>query len=960
MRGVRPGVVALLAALAMVTGGLGQYAPVYDEPDEPLLPEYIETSDIEMRGKYVREMRISDDLMVLQFNGRFRLTFGHRELSATNAVVWIEARRTAEEGRHYFEASVYLSEDAEIVEPGGTFVQDRVLYVSSLRTFGQIVKFHDHRVSDDLTRLPLYQQAQRVREFYEQTGEPTTGPDVVRLADLVAFQPGKPPAVIRYRLRDLEPAETDDGQTVLVSTGGVYFSRSGAADAPVLEIGAERCVIFLGRGGDDDEELSEADVDGELAEDSGARWQSELQDRLNAVYLEGDVTLSLGASFVRAERLFYDFGNERALILDAVFRTEFPERNIPLYVRAAEIRQSSARQFSALDARVTTDEFYTPHYHIGAEEIEIYDRTPRDDLGRSRTPVAGTFTLLNATYNIEGVPIAWWPYARGDFETSEQLLRRLATGYSSDYGASFESSWYLFGLLGVERPPGYDATLRLDYFSKRGPAAGIDADYDRENYFGLFRSYFIQDDGEDDLGPLRRHEEEPDTNQRGRVLWRHKQQLANNWEAQLELSWISDPYFLETYERSEYWEGKEQETAIYLKRTGDTDALTLLANWRMLEYLTQTEHLPDLTYRRIGDLWFDPVVLYHESRVGVVRYRTDDRRFFDHPKWTNDTPSNATFRTDFRQEAELPLKLGPVNIVPFATVRGTFWDEQPLDRGSLWRGFGLYGVRGSTIFHRVFEDLRSELFDINGIRHIVKPDFAAWWSHSNTRSEHIYPFDEGIETIDDFHGATFGLHQVWQTRRGIGDQRRIVDLLTVNLETGFFGEGQPNESTLGYANILRPEDSRTNNYFSGDVIYRISDTTSLLYDFNIDLNDWRFDRHNVSLAVERLPRLAYIIGARYAGDIDYAVLGGGFNYKLNEKHIVTYRNWFDVDRGRIGEISVAYVRKLPRWYVAVNFEWDEVFDDVTITVSVWPEGIPEWTIGSRRFSGLGTTTGIRP
>jgi hypothetical protein len=103
-----------------------------------------------------------------------------------------------------------------------------------------------------------------------------------------------------------------------------------------------------------------------------------------------------------------------------------------------------------------------------------------------------------------------------------------------------------------------------------------------------------------------------------------------------------------------------------------------------------------------------------------------------------------------------------------------------------------------------------------------------------------------------------------------------------------------------------------------------------------------------------------VFGYRQAGDIDMNLIGGGFNYKLNEKHITTARAWFDIDRGDLGEIAVGYVRKLPRWYVSVNFEWDEVFDDFKVSISMWPEGIPEWTLGSRRFTGLATTTGIKP
>jgi hypothetical protein len=168
------------------------------------------------------------------------------------------------------------------------------------------------------------------------------------------------------------------------------------------------------------------------------------------------------------------------------------------------------------------------------------------------------------------------------------------------------------------------------------------------------------------------------------------------------------------------------------------------------------------------------------------------------------------------------------------------------------------------------------------------------------------------------------------------------------------------EVSNGYANPLRPENSRARNYFAGDLAYRISDSTSFLYDFNFDLNDRSFDRHDFAIAVERDPRLSYVLGSRYAGDIDLSLVGGGWNYKLTEKHLTAFRAWWDVDTGRVGEVTVSYVRKLPRWWVGISLEYDNVDDNKTVMLSLWPEGIPEWTLGSRRFTGLGSSTGIRP
>jgi len=964
--------VIVTAALASPAGGqLG-------EEDELLLPVTISERDVEMRAPNVWQWQEEDGTPMLLFTGGFRLDMGQRRLSANDAVVWIKTGVTDADGREFRELTVYLSENAEVQEASGATIVDHVLLVSNLRTYGRIVKYHDRHSPEALKESPLYQQALRERARIE-AGEPTTRPEmpvgVVRPGEAARPKVERPTRVVRYHLPNVEPAKTPDGQQVFVAIGRVYFSQSGGPDAPVLEIQADNAVVFPTAGTAETFFRAEGETSGQVSpptEESPPDQQQRVppivpgapdSERLGvqAVYLEGDVVLSFGNRFVRASRLYYDFERQQALILDAVFRAEIPERGIPLYVRAAEIRQLSAREFTASKALVSTSEFYTPHYHLGAERVYLRDRTARDADGRPSGRIAGTYELRHTTLNVEGLPIGYWPYSRGDVETSETLIRRVRTGYSDDFGAEFESAWYLLNLLGFEPPPGFDSTLRLDYFSKRGPGIGADSDYLREDYYGVFRSYYIHDDGEDNLGPLR--DNIPDTSERGRVLWRHRHFLPSDWELTFEIAYVSDPGFLEEYEKSEFFEGKEQETAIYLKRARGVEAISLLANWRLLDFVTQTEHLPDLTYRRIGDTFASPFVLYHESRVGAVRYQPDDRRFFDRKRFDNTSATNVVFRTDIREEAELPLKLGPLNVVPFATLRGSFWsDAGTIERQDrLWRGLGVYGVRGGMTFSRVFDEIESELFDIHRIRHIVNPHFAAWWAHSNARSTLITPFDEGIETIDDFYGATFGVRQTWQTKRGGEERQRTVDLLTFNLEAGFFGgRVQSWEQSNGYANPLRPEDSRTRNYVAGDLIYRLSDTTSLLYDFNLDLDDWSFDRHNVALAVERLPRLAYIFGLRHAGDIDMNLLGGGFNYKLTEKHIVTSRTWFDIDSGELGEFAVGYVRKLPRWYFAVNFEWDEVFDDFTVSVSLWPEGIPEWTLGSRRFTGLETTTGIKP
>ena len=564
------------------------------------------------------------------------------------------------------------------------------------------------------------------------------------------------------------------------------------------------------------------------------------------------------------------------------------------------------------------------------------------------------------------MPIAYWPYATGDFRRGETAVRSVRFAYSDDFGATFQSKWYVFNLLGLEEPEGVEALMRLDYFSKRGPGVGLDVDYELDDAYGLLRGYYIHDTGEDNLGPFR--DGEPDTENRGRFTWRHRQFLPKGWELTLEGSYLSDPTFLEEYFNAEFEEGKEQETLVYLKKQKDNWAFTALAQWRLLDFLTQTEHFPDLAFHWIGEPLAGLANFYTESHLGFVRYKPDNRRLFDKNRYfDNDNASDITFRGDTRNELTFPIKLSSlnVNVVPFVTGRAGYWDASP-DDGSVDRLFGTVGVRAASQLWRLFENITSQLLDVNGVRHIITPEVVAWASASNRDSRDLYPFDEGIEDIDDFYGTSLALRQRWQTKRGgggsggEGGEQQKVDWITFDLELNLFGETAEGDLPIGRFYPSRPENSIARNHARADFMYRISDTTAVFADGNFDLNDGDLDVANVSYAVERTPRFSYFVGYRRIHDTDSHLLGAGANYEINAKHRLAVRTYYDLERSRTEEFDITIVRKFPRWYAALTFSADQIEDDFGIGLSIWPEGAPQAALGSRRYTGLSTSTGIRP
>ncbi len=966
-----PSVLALLLILRSAAGqptGLGPS----DQADLPAVPVGISDYDVELFGRFAWLWRRSDGTSVVQCEGDFSLHMGPRRLSSRDAVIWIRSDKWR--GQTYQTLEVFLWGDARVVEPGGTVSTGPMLLVT-LRSFGRLQLNTDATSSESAEGSALYGRALQVRESMVSPAPERPSPP-----GPVAVLPADRPREKRPRVRrpvgftaDRLRVSSYEGRPVAIATGDVYVWQGSASSADFMDIRAQSAVVFLTEQatqplrdalGDGPQERQPSPA---AAGGPGGFMSSEQRQRIEqmvtGVYLEGDVVLARGERMMRASELYYDFENDRALILDAVTRIIEPTRNLPIYIRAQQIRQLSATEYEARKAKISTSEFYTPHYHVGAERIEFTDYTPRDERGEIVGLEAGEYRIHHGTLAVESVPVLYWPYTAGQFKRGEMALRRVRVGYRDDFGVVAQTKWHLFSLLGSQESEGFDTSLHADYFSDRGPAVGIDSDYQREDYYGLVRSYYVRDRGKDVLS--RRRIVDPPHEDRGRALLRHRHILPKGWELTTEISYISDPTFLEEYFESEFQEGKEQETLLYLKKQQDNWAVTGLAKWRILDFLTQTEHLPDVEFRWLGQPLGNWGALFTEARLGAVRYRTDDRRLFDSWRFDNLGRTDITARGDVRGELDFPLSIGPLRLMPFASARGSYWDEAPGVDGAAWRGFFTYGLHGSMYFWRVFDDVESRLLDLHRLRHEIKPDVHLFFSHSNLASSELTPFDPGIadlnvENLDEFDGFQVGFRQRLQTKRGGPGERRTVDWLTFDLEVGFFNDAPRAARTHGEIFYTRPENSIVRNFVNGNLIWRPSDSTALLYDFNWDLNDCQMDIQNISFAVERSPRLSYFVGWRMIKPTDSNLLGFGANYRINQKHTFAVREFFDIDRGRTEEFAITYLRKFPRLYVAITFELDAVEDESIISVAVWPEGLPEATIGSRRYTGLATSTGIRP
>jgi len=968
----------IICCLAVTTYGQ-QTGPLSDRVDDSLLPSGISDLPIELNGRLVYIFKDQDGTDTLHFLGDFTLTMGQKDghvLQSHQAVIWLVHK--VHQGKPYQQIRILLWQDATIREIGGTLTSGPALFVT-LNSFGNITVNADDIAMQSSSDSIVFREGNRIRKALDAglPGQFDTSVSM-HVLDTTGLQtkdktPNPRPKIQFQSQGEFKITQAPDGRQVLTVTGGVYLSRGVPASNDYLELQAESAVVFIPnrttntkmnasdqKGNNtytQNRSISRGGIFGKPKNSSDDQMMtSALGDMtVESAYLEGDVVMSQGPNTIRASRLYYDFRLERAILLDAIVRSTLDKRNIPFYLRAKEIRQLSRSSYVANNAIFTTSEFHTPHYHIGAQRVELSEITPADPANRSSGIGSGRFTISHATLNVGGTPILYWPYIRGNINTGETSIKGIRTGYSSDFGVEIETDWHLFNLLGFETPEGVDAKLSLDYFSERGPAVGIEADYSRRNYYGLIKSYILDDNDEDFLG--RDRIVQPSQDLRGRFLLRHRQFLDEDWQLTLEVSYISDEGFLEEFFESEFDKDKEQETLLHLKKQYDNWAFVAMAQSRILDFTTQTERFPELSWHLVGEQLNNNITWYSENRAGYVRYRPSTQSFRELLRNGRRRGSGAVTRGDTRQEFGMPMDVGSWRFVPFITARGTIWDDTP-NSGGVSRGFGTVGVRGSIYLSRVYPEVRSSMFDLDGIRHLIKSDIVAWASATNRNPDELFPFDETIEGIDEVDGVTFGVRQRIQTKRGRGDTRRTVDVLTFDTEVGIFNNAESRAITNGYVSFSRPENSIARNFLNASIIWRMNDRTALLSNVNYDLNDGEADIVNVSVAVERSPRFSCLIGYRFIEESDSNLLGFDMNYRLSEKHTLAIREAFDLEEGRSLDFTVALIRRFPRWFSAISFALDEAEDDFGVSISIWPEGFSRATLGSSRFTDLSTSTRI--
>ncbi|MBO5924485.1 MAG: LPS-assembly protein LptD [Lentisphaeria bacterium] len=439
------------------------------------------------------------------------------------------------------------------------------------------------------------------------------------------------------------------------------------------------------------------------------------------------------------------------------------------------------------------------HFSIGMSTANIYPHET-EGFGFGNTEKEyNQYSLwgYNTTLRIYGVPVFWLPMLYTPKDESPGL-------FSTQIGRS--SDWGYYVLLSKKfqftEYPDFSTTLELDFYSKRGIGYGEHTSITTENSRTVINAYGIYDNepyessGSDPKDPESKSRFEI-PHQRFDLQITHRTHLTPRLDFRAQVEWMSDPYMLEDYFPDRADSVTEPATYAALEYQHDRFSASLYTRFQVNDFYTTLQKMPegrlDVQRQEIlpgSNLYYQGS---HTASIMKMNWARFDR------KWKNPYGRLKNYesgRFDTVNFLYYPIRTDYINIIPRAGLRLTGYtntsrkkvrqhdiynmqaaatDQEDFgvtvrnydDHGhGKVRFLAEFGVEANTKIYNTWQNVRSDFFGMDGLRHICEPyiNYTFITDPTVNRNKLLY-FDEA-DRIESMNFLRLGLRNRLQTRRG--------------------------------------------------------------------------------------------------------------------------------------------------------------------------------------------------
>jgi len=792
----------------------------------------------------------------------------------------------------------------------------------------------------------------------------------------------------------------DNGEyAIVVTTGVIIRIWSIKENKVVADIEADRMVMWGKQSSSQDPSHSMDNMSTPQG-DSGKSME---------FYLAGNVEIrnqtKKETQILRCQECYYDVSRNVALALQADVETKSPKLLNPAHIKAEELQQLGPKLMKGKKVEVFSTVLPAdPGLKIMLTEatVEKFD-TPRTTVfgflfksqktGETIQTPETIITGNNAVVNLEGVPVWYMPRIKLDANDPLGPLDAIGFGYSTVYGAQIMATWNVFDLIGIVPDSGKKWQMYTDYFSLRGPSIGSWYQDSGKDLFGITNKYeasvrgtIMDDQGTDQIGASRGTQaytspttfvpvSHPDVRgwYQGRInMW----DMDNGFMVQSQLVAISDRNYLDQYFNSEWNNGINEETFAYVKQQQNNWAWTVLGEQRIRQWITETNWLPKVDGYVLGASFFDFLNWNTHASAGYAQLKTAST---EPQEYIPTDVAKGAGRFDWWQEFSAPFNVGDVKVVPYTVLDLTYYTDD-IAGNDIGRIYGGVGLRASVPFSRLFPDVKSELFNLNGIFHKITLSGNYFYAQTNVHYNQLPQFDQlnddatnqalrdiypvqglynpgnainlmtnklfdpqyyaiqrlvdnKVDTLDDIDVLQLDLRQRWQTKRGFPGDEHVVDWMILDLQASIF-----------------PQPNRDNNsnqplgIVSYDWLWNIGDRTALFSSGWADPVSGGPHFFNIGASVTRPDRTNFTLSYRQIDPLLSKAVIASVVYPMSQKYALTASTTYDFGvHNQVNTVMLTRIGTDLRFSIGASY--NSIINNFSFVMEIVPNFVPNRTGG---------------
>lgn len=804
---------------------------------------------------------------------------------------------------------------------------------------------------------------------------------------------------------NVERTQLEDGRAMITVSNGVILNVSGVQGLGALEVEADRAVIWT--RGDDASRSGSGSGDLEF-------------------YMAGHVVLRTQRPqtgdrvIIDADELYYDTRRNVAVALKSRLEVKPKLRagtqitlTEPIVLTAEKLFQTSETTYEVVNSEVFSSRLPSdPGLKLIVAHATMEERrTPRTDLfgrpvvnprtGEQLTQVESLLSAENVFATAGGVPLFYTPYLYTDARDPLGPLVSVHLGGSRIFGFQTGIGLDVYKLLGVLPYDGTRWRAYVDYMTRRGPGLGTNFFYNGSlfeaapeelqlfpekvqlgQYNGVVRLYGIYDQATDILGsqPVDLLTFNP-SGFRGRAYWQQSVwDLPGGFDVHAQFSKWSDRNFLEQYYKREFDTTPNQATYALLKQQQDNWSWSVLAEGRVNPWVTTTESLPRLDGYVQGLDLFGLFTSHSHATIGYHRLAvSNDPRT---PIQSNAVPPGtlpiqdqttqqiSTARAAFLQELSYPVNFGAVTLSPY--VKGALVGySEDLHGDSAGQAWGGVGLKAHLPLTKLYSDVQSELFNINGLNHKINLEANYFWAQAVNKHtqfgqidrlndfttdqalreftpyQPIYNPSNGLsmatsrlfdpqmfairrlidnrfDTLDDVNVLQLEARQRLQTKRGFPGSQHIVDWMTLDTSVSLYP--QANRDNFGKSFAFAEYNYQWN----------IGDRTSFQSTGWFDPNDGGPRVLTLGMYFDRPDRTSFYLGYRQIDPLNSRAITGSMSYVFSPKYSMRFIVSYDLGQSASLGNSVLFTRTGKDFQVSLGFTYNTYQNNVGAILEIVP------------------------